>query len=62
MSISPPTLTSIQPKLWVDRPQAALAFYQSAFGATPLHLIGSGDDVIAQLAEIGTPLVPWPPR
>jgi PhnB protein len=42
--------TSIQPQLWVDSPQAALASYAAAFGATTVHLVGSGDDIVAQLA------------
>ena len=43
-------MTSIQPELWVDSPRAALAFYEAAFGATTLHLVGSGDEIVAQLA------------
>ena len=43
-------MTSIQPELWVDRPRAAVAFYEAAFGATVLHLVGDGDDIVAQLA------------
>jgi PhnB protein len=43
-------MTSIQPELWVDAPREALAFYEAAFGATVLHLVGEGDDVVAQLA------------
>jgi PhnB protein len=42
--------TSIQPELWVDRGMAALAFYESAFGARVLHRVGEGDDIVAQLA------------
>ena len=42
--------TSIQPELWVDRAGAAVAFYQAAFAATVLHQVGSGDDIVAQLA------------
>jgi PhnB protein len=44
------TLISIQPELWVDRGAAAVAFYQSAFGATVLHRVGDGEDIVAQLA------------
>jgi PhnB protein len=40
----------IQPELWVADPRGAIAFYEAAFGATTLHLVGKGDDVIAQLA------------
>jgi len=43
-------VTSIQPELWVDRGMAALAFYESAFGARVLHRVGDGDDIVAQLA------------
>ena len=42
-------MTSIQPELWVDSPREALAFYGAAFGATVLHCVGGGDDVVAQL-------------
>jgi PhnB protein len=42
-------MTNIQPELWVDSPSAALAFYQAAFGATLLHRVGDGDDIVAQL-------------
>ena len=41
---------SFQPELWVDRAGAAVAFYEAAFGARVLHLVGEGDDVVAQLA------------
>jgi PhnB protein len=40
----------IQPELWVADPRGAIAFYEAAFGATTLHLVGEGDDVVAQLA------------
>lgn len=43
-------MTSIQPQLWVERPREALAFYEAAFGATVLHCVGDGDDIVAQLA------------
>ena len=43
-------MTSIQPELWVDRPGRAIEFYAKAFGARVLHLVGSGDDIVAQLA------------
>jgi PhnB protein len=43
-------MTDIQPELWVDSPSQAIAFYQAAFGATVLHRVGHGDDVVAQLA------------
>jgi PhnB protein len=42
-------MTSIQPELWVESPREALAFYAAAFGATVLHLVGEGEDIVAQL-------------
>src|SRR4029450_11329934 len=42
-------MTSIQPELWVDNPRDALIFYAAAFGATVLHRVGEGDDIVAQL-------------
>jgi PhnB protein len=42
-------MTCIQPELWVDAPRDALAFYEAAFGATVLHRVGDGDDIVAQL-------------
>src|SRR3954453_16085965 len=43
-------MTSIEPELWVERARDAIAFYEAAFGATVLHSVGLGDDVVAQLA------------
>jgi PhnB protein len=43
-------MTSIQPELWVENPGDAVAFYEAAFGATVLHRVGEGDDIVAQLA------------
>lgn len=43
-------MTSIQPELWVDRPSAAIAFYQEVFGATVMHRVGEGEDIVAQLS------------
>jgi PhnB protein len=43
-------MTGIQPELWIDRPAAAVTFYQAAFGARILHLVGEGDEIVAQLA------------
>lgn len=43
-------MTSIQPQLWVDESAAAVAFYQTAFGAKILHQVGQEDDIVAQLA------------
>jgi len=42
-------MTDIQPELWIDSPEAAVAFYQAAFGARVLHRIGEGSDIVAQL-------------
>ncbi|SRR6266511_3008740 len=42
-------MTSIQPQLWVETPHEAVAFYEAAFGATVLHRVGEGEDVVAQL-------------
>ena len=42
-------MTDIQPELWVDTPRKALRFYEAAFGATVLHCVGEGDDIVAQL-------------
>jgi PhnB protein len=42
-------MTSIQPELWVESPREALAFYEAAFGATVLHRVGEGDDLVVQL-------------
>lgn len=43
-------MASIQPELWVDAPSEAVAFYRAAFGATVLHCVGAGEDIVAQLA------------
>jgi PhnB protein len=43
-------MTSIQPELWIDEAGEAVAFYVAAFGATVLHRVGDGDDIVAQLA------------
>ena len=40
----------IQPELWAADPRGAIALYEAAFGATALHLVGKGDDIVAQLA------------
>ena len=42
-------MTSIQPELWVENAREALAFYAAAFGATVQHLVGEGDEIVAQL-------------
>ena len=43
-------VTRLEPELWVGSPRAAIAFYADAFGATVLHQVGEGDDLVAQLA------------
>jgi PhnB protein len=43
-------MTSIQPELWVEHASQAVAFYTRAFAARVLHLVGEGDDIVAQLA------------
>ena len=40
----------IQPQLWVDRAADAVAFYETAFGATVLHKVGERQEIVAQLA------------
>ncbi len=45
--------SSIQPELWVEQASAAVAFYQAAFGATVMHRVGDGDDIVAQLSVDG---------
>src|SRR5262249_30041517 len=42
-----------QPQPWVERPRDAVAFYQAAFGAVVLPLVGDGDEIVAQLAVGG---------
>ena len=48
--MSTPVSTTIEPQLWVDAPREALAFYEAAFGASVVHRVGDGDDIVAQLA------------
>src|SRR5580658_8209282 len=43
-------MASMQPELWVERAGQALTFYREAFGAQVMHLVGEGDDIVAQLA------------
>jgi PhnB protein len=43
-------MTGIQPELWIERAAAAVAFYEEAFGATVVHRVGEGDEIVAQLA------------
>jgi PhnB protein len=42
-------MTDIQPQLWVEGAGSAVAFYQAAFDARVVHLVGNGDDIVAQL-------------
>ena len=43
-------MTTIQPELWVDAGVSAVSFYEAAFGARRLHMVGDEEDVVAQLA------------
>ncbi|HEV2590257.1 MAG TPA: VOC family protein [Gaiellaceae bacterium] len=43
-------MTSIQPQLWINEARSAVTFYEAAFDAKTLHLVGEGDDIVAQLA------------
>ena len=43
-------MTSVEPELWVADPRSAIDFYAQAFGATVLHRVGHGSDIVAQLA------------
>jgi PhnB protein len=43
-------MTAIQPQLWVDAGSSAVTFYETAFGAKTLHMVGDGEDIVAQLA------------
>src|SRR5436190_7710049 len=54
-------MTSIQPELWVETPREAIAFYEAAFGATVLHRVGDGDDIVAQLGVGGAAFWVAPP-
>jgi PhnB protein len=47
------SVTGIEPELWVDHASAAVEFYEAAFGATVLHRVGQGDDIVVQLAVAG---------
>jgi PhnB protein len=49
MTDSSDGIRGIEPELWVDRGAAAVAFYRAAFGAVVLHLVGEGEDIVAQL-------------
>ncbi len=52
-SLRETTTPSVQPELWVERASAAVTFYQAAFGATVIHQVGDGDDIVAQLSVDG---------
>jgi PhnB protein len=45
-------MVSIQPELWLEHANEAVAFYEAAFGAKVLHRVGEGEDIVAQL-DIG---------
>jgi len=47
-----------EPELWVDSGATAVAFYRKAFGATVLHQVGDGEDIVAQL-EVGNGVRFW---
>jgi PhnB protein len=40
----------IEPELWVEHASEAVAFYVEAFDARVVHLVGEGDDIVAQLS------------
>jgi PhnB protein len=42
-------MATIQPELWIDDARRAVAFYTAAFAAKVLHLVGGGEDIVAQL-------------
>ena len=44
------TGTAIEPQLWVDHASEAVDFYAAAFGATTLHRVGEGEDIVVRLA------------
>ena len=46
-------MPEFQPQLWIERARDAVAFYQAAFGATLRHLVGDGEDIVAQLSVGG---------
>lgn len=47
------TSAAIEPELWVDRAPEAVDFYAAAFGASTLHRVGDGDDIVVRLAVGG---------
>jgi PhnB protein len=44
------SMTRVEPELWVADPTMAIDFYVRAFGATVLHRVGQGNEIVAQLA------------
>jgi PhnB protein len=42
-------VSDIQPELWVEHPSEAITFYQAAFGAVVAHIVGDGENIVAQL-------------
>jgi PhnB protein len=42
-------VTSIEPELWVEDPEAAISFYATAFEASILHRVGDAPDIVARL-------------
>jgi PhnB protein len=43
-------MTRVEPELWVGDPTMAIDFYVRGFGATVLHRVGHGHEIVAQLA------------
>jgi catechol 2,3-dioxygenase-like lactoylglutathione lyase family enzyme len=50
-------LVTIQPELWVDHANEAVAFYEAAFGAKVLHRVGEGEDIVARSSSDRTSTV-----
>jgi PhnB protein len=46
-------MATLEPELWVDRADRAVDFYARAFGATVLHQVGEGQEIVVQLALDG---------
>ncbi len=44
-------MQDIQPELWVDRANEAVAFYAVAFGASVLHRVGDGAEIVARASD-----------
>ena len=43
-------MVSVEPELWVQGAASAVEFYGAAFGATVLHRVGTGDEIVVRLA------------